>query len=148
MPSRSPHREILFEGFSAEEILELPKESIEQLILLNQPIVFRAGSATILGSFGVSSNHLVLELAEIEGGGEGVLPSLASLANRYARLNGLSAVEWIVHAASCAKPNTKLRRVLELRGFTVKDVGGSDAYYLCDFLSPTLTASRSARHPD
>jgi hypothetical protein len=28
----------------------------------------------------------------------------------------LLGVEWIVHAVSCAKPNLKLRRVLERRG--------------------------------
>jgi len=30
-----------------------------------------------------------------------------------------SAVEWIVHAAHCAKPDLTLRRVLERRGFVI-----------------------------
>jgi len=43
---------------------------------------------------------------------------------------GLSAVEWIVHAVNCARPNPKLRRVLERRGFEVRDIAGiGEAYY-------------------
>jgi hypothetical protein len=126
-------RDVLFEGFSEQQILELPKETIEQLILLGEPIVFRAGSATILGSFKIMSHRLVIELAQIEGGGEGVLPSLASLARRYAQLHGLSSVEWIVHAVSCANPNLKLRRVLERRGFVVEQIEGvGEAYHFVD----------------
>ena len=130
-------REILFEGLTEKQILELPRDTVEQLILLGEPIVFRAGSATILGSFWVHQKVLVIELAQIEGGGEGVLVSLASLARRYALLNALPAVEWIVHAVSCAKPNLKLRRVLKHRGFIVKKVEGvGDAYYFMDKLDP------------
>ena len=76
-----------------------------------------------------------MELAQIEGGGEGVLISLTSLARRYAILHELSGVEWIVHAVSCAKPNLKLRRVLERRGFVVTQVAGvGEAFYLLDLL--------------
>jgi len=46
-----PQREVLFEGLREEEILELPKETVEQLILLGEPIVFRGGSAMLLGYF-------------------------------------------------------------------------------------------------
>lgn len=130
-----PQREVLFEGLREEAILELPKETVEQLILLGEPIVFRVRSAMLLGSFSVNCNRLVVELAQIEGGGEGVLVSLASLARRYAKLHALSGVEWIVHAVSCAKPNLKLRRVLERRGFVVKEVSGvGEAFYLVDSL--------------
>jgi hypothetical protein len=105
------------------------------LILLGEPLVFRAGSAELLGSFKIASDHLVVELAQIEGGGEGVLISLASLAKRYATLRKLSGVEWIIHAVTCAKPNLKLRRVLERRGFLVKNVDGvGEAYYLFEAL--------------
>ena len=128
-------REVLFEGFREEEILNLPNETVEDLILLGEPIVFRVGSATILGSFKIESHRLVIELAQIEGGGEGVLIGLASLAKRYAKLRNLSEVEWIVHAVSCAKPNLKLRRVLEHRGFSVKQLAGvGAAYHLIDFV--------------
>jgi hypothetical protein len=78
----------------------------------------------------------VIELAQIEGGGEGVLISVASLAKRYATLRKLSGIEWIVHAVSCAKPNLKLRRVLERRGFEVRHVEGfGEAYYLFETLA-------------
>lgn len=58
-----PQREVLFEGLREEAILELPKETVEQLILLGEPIVFRVGSAMLLGSFSVNCNRLVVELA-------------------------------------------------------------------------------------
>jgi len=130
-------REVLFEGFSEEEILSLPAETIEGLILLGEPLVFRAGSATILGSFLVKNNSLVIELAQIDGGGEGVLTSIGSLARRYARMRGLAMIEWIVHAVTCAKPNLKLRAVLEKRGFVVEEVRGvGNAYHLLDRVQP------------
>jgi hypothetical protein len=134
--SSLPHkREVLFEGFRDEEILNLPKEAVEQLIFLGEPIVFRAGSALLLGSFKIDSDRLVIELAQIEGGGEGVLMSLGSIARRYAKLHGLSGVEWTVHAVSCAKPNLKLRRVLERRGFKVENIlGAGEAYHFLDSL--------------
>ena len=130
-----PRHEVLFEGFRQDEILNLPKETVEQLILLGEPLVFRVGSAVLLGSFKIHSDLLVVELAQIEGGGDGVLVSLASLSRRYAKLHDLIGVEWIVHAVSCAKPNLKLRRVLEHRGFTVKQIEGVvEAYHLIDLL--------------
>jgi hypothetical protein len=45
----------------------------------------------------------------------------------------LSGVEWIVHAVSCAKPNLKLRRVLEHRGFIIETIDGiGEAYHLLE----------------
>ena len=105
--------------------------------MLGEPLVFRAGSAIILGSFKIAWDPLVIELAQIEGGGEGVLVSLASLAKRYAKLEDLSGVEWIVHAVSCAKPNLKFRRVLEHRGFIVKEIEGiGEAHHLFEMNQP------------
>lgn len=133
MDTPRPRREVLFEGLREDEILNLPKETVEQLVLFGEPLVFRVGSAVLLGSFKVEADRLVIELAQIEGGGEGVLVSLASLTRRYATLHGLSGVEWIVHAVSCAKPNLKLRRVLERRGFVVQQVAGvGEAYHFID----------------
>jgi len=130
-------REVLFEGLSEQEILALPREHVEKLILFGEPLVFRAGSAELLGSFKIASDRLVVELAQIEGGGEGVLVSLASLAKRYVTLRRLSGVEWIIHAVTCAKPNLKLRRVLERRGFVVRNVEGfGEAYYLFEAVQP------------
>jgi hypothetical protein len=112
--------EVLFEGYTEDELLALPKEQIEAMILTGQPVIFRAGSATILGEFRVEGNRLRIELAQIEGGGEGVLVAIRALARRYAQLHQLAAIEWVVDAVHCAQPNLKLRRVLERRGFVIK----------------------------
>ena len=57
MPSQPHKHEVLFEGLRDDEILLLPRQIVEQLILLGEPIVFRAGSATILGSFKICSGN-------------------------------------------------------------------------------------------
>ena len=44
MTAQKPFREVLFEGLKEEEILNLPKEEVEQLILLGEPIVFTAAN--------------------------------------------------------------------------------------------------------
>jgi hypothetical protein len=129
------NREILFEELTEAEILALPQEEVDGLVLLGEPLVFRAGSATVLGSFRVIDKRLIIELAQIEGGGEGVLVGLGSVARRFALGNGLSGIEWIVHAVSCAEPNLKLRRVLEHRGFAIENLAGiGSAYHLIDHL--------------
>jgi|SRR5687767_12530216 len=119
--------EINIEGYSVDEILSLPDEQLDALVLSGEPLVFRAGTAEILGEFQIKGRSLVVELAQIDGGGEGVLPTLTSLANRYAKQRGLKKVEWIVHALNCA---LKLRRVMERRGFQITDIEGvGKAYY-------------------
>ena len=131
---RPAHREVRIEGYTADEILSLPVEWIQQLAVTGEPVVLRLGSATVLGEFQITPAALVLELAQIEGGGEGVLLTLGSLARRLARMNGIPRVEWIVHAVNCANPNPKLRRVLERRGFRVQPVNGVEAYRLVEDL--------------
>ena len=126
-------KRINIEGYTPEEILSLPDDQLEAMVFAGDPIVFRAGSAEILGEFKIKGESLVVELAQIDGGGEGVLPALGSLAQRYARDKGLGRVEWVVHALNCARPNLKLRRVLERRGFIITNVEGiGEAYYLVD----------------
>jgi len=122
-------REILFEGLTREAILDMPAGQIEQLVITGEPVVFTAGTARVLGEFRRLNDRLQVTLAQIEGGGEGVLPSLTVLIEGYARSQSLPAVEWIVHAVHCAKPNLKLKRVLERKGFVVKDVDGTTAYH-------------------
>jgi hypothetical protein len=39
----------------------------------------------------------------------------------------MTAVEWVVHAVHCSKPNPKLKRVLERKGFIIKEVDGTTA---------------------
>lgn len=126
-------RQIDIEGYSADEILNLPDEQVDEFVLCGKPIVFRAGSAELLGEFKINDQSLIVELAQIDGGGEGILPTLTSLAQRYAKKRGLKKVEWIVHALNCAEPNLKLRRVMERRGFQIVDIeGGGQAFSLVE----------------
>jgi len=128
-------REIRIEGYTADDILRLDEDLMTGFVLTGEPIAFTAGTAQILGSFRIMDHTLVVELAHIDGGGEGVLPLLSSLIERYARKRNLSAVEWIVHAVSCAKPNPKLRRVLRARGFQIEVLPSvGEAYHLVQTL--------------
>ncbi|MBI3229624.1 MAG: hypothetical protein HYZ45_05415 [Burkholderiales bacterium] len=123
--------QILLEGYTVDEILALPQATLDALVLRDEALVFKIGSANILGKFKVEDKTLLIELAHIDGGGEGALPSLASLLERYAKQQGLTRLEWRVHAVHCAKPNLKLRRVLERRGFVVREVTGvGECYWL------------------
>ena len=123
-------REIVIEGFTPDQILGFSHEQLDALVFTGEPLVFRAGTADILGEFRVTEACLEVELAQIEGGGEGVLPALWSLAEKYAQRRGLRRMDWIVHALNCAKPNPKLRRVLERKGFTVQKVkNGVEAFF-------------------
>lgn len=125
----SENKQITIEGYTADELLSLPEEQVDAFVLCNEPVAFRIGSAEILGQFKINDDSLVVELAHIDGGGEGVLPTIWSLAERYASKKQLRKVEWIVHAAHCAKPNLRLRRILELKGFKVKKTGSNGEAY-------------------
>jgi hypothetical protein len=123
--------QVLIEGYTIDELLALPNDELRQIVLGDEPLVFEAGSATILGRFKVVDDVLVLELAHIDGGGEGALPVLAALASRYAAREKLMSIEWRVHAVHCAQPNLKLRRLLERRGFAVRAIDGvGECYWL------------------
>jgi hypothetical protein len=121
--------EILLEGFTLDEILDLPQGELADLILRDEPLVFKSGSATVLGKFKVGDATLFVELAHIDEGGEGALRALGALASRYAQREGLDWVEWRVHAVNCARPNLKLRRVLVRRGFEIRDIDGVGECY-------------------
>ena len=58
-------------------------------------------------------------LAQVEGGGEGVLLALVGLARKVALRFGRESIRWAVYALDCTKPNLKLRRILLRRGFEV-----------------------------
>ncbi len=120
---------VLVEGVSARQLLELSDAELDALLLTTDPIVFAVGSARILGRARLEPSRLVVELGHIDGGGEGVLRALWCLARAYARRHGVERVEWLVHAVTCARPNLKLRRVLEKRGFTIQEVPGVGAVY-------------------
>jgi hypothetical protein len=125
-------RQVLIEGYSVEEILAIPNAELDQFVFCGEPIVFRAGSAQILGKFERASDRIVVELAHIDGGGEGSLPAIGALASKYAQRKRLEFLEWRVHAVHCANPNLKLRRVLERRGFEVKVVQGVKCYHFIE----------------
>ncbi|MEO6278694.1 hypothetical protein [Roseateles sp.] len=126
---------LLIEGYTPDEILAMPNEELRAIVLSDEPLVFKAGSANLLGRFKVEGGGLVMELAHVDGGGEGALPALASLARRYAVREQLSSIDWRVHAVHCARPNLKLRRVLERRGFEVGTVVGvGECYRLIEVL--------------
>jgi hypothetical protein len=123
--------EIKFDGLARDELLGLPDNEIDALILTGRPIVFAVGSAQILGSFAIIDRTLCVELAQIDGGGEGVLIAIAALCTCFAKQRGLAGINWMVHAVTCAQPNLRLRRVLERRGFVVCDLPAiGKAYHL------------------
>ncbi|MBM3458418.1 MAG: hypothetical protein FJX77_07800 [Armatimonadetes bacterium] len=119
------------EGLSRRALLELDVAEWEELVLHGRPVLFRAGTAEILGQFRRDADLLVLEFAVIEGGGEGVLLSLWNLVGELAARHGLSGVDWVVHAVHCANPNLRLRRVLERRGFRIREIPGVGPAYTC-----------------
>ena len=119
------------EGYSLSEIIALPLTEFDQFVLTDEPIVFRVGSAEVLGQFAVKDHQtLIVELAQIDGGGEGILPAVQRIAKHICRQKGLSQIDCIVHAIHCAKPNLKLRAHLLKRGFVIQHVAGKgEAYY-------------------
>lgn len=118
------------EGESLEEILAWPEHYFDELVLIDDPIVLNIGSAEVLGQFAVKDNVLVVELAQIDGGGEGVLPAISRIALKVAQLKSINNIDCVVHAINCAQPNLKLRAHLEKTGFEIKNVSGKgDAYF-------------------
>jgi hypothetical protein len=130
---------ILIEGYTPDEILGLPDADVRALVVHGETMVIRIGTAEMLGCFSIKGDRLVVELAHIEGGGEGVLPALWVLTERYARQSSLAAVEWLVHAVHCARPNLKLRRLLERRGFIAEEIEGvGECYHYVHLVSPAV----------
>ena len=118
------------EGATVDEILNWPEEYFDELVLIDKPIVFNIGSAQVLGQFALTDNELVVELAQIEGGGEGVLPAISKISKHIAKIKRLNSISCVVHAINCANPNLKLRAHLEKAGFLIKNVSGKgDAYH-------------------
>ena len=64
-------------------------------MLTGKPLVIRAGTAEVLGEFCANAGTRGVDLAHIEGAGEGVLPSLVSLIRRYAVSRNLEQIEWL-----------------------------------------------------
>jgi hypothetical protein len=123
------NKPIEIEGLSPEEIENLPDDLMDGLVFCDEPLAFRMGSAKILGQFSIRGDILVVELAHIDGGGEGVLPTLWAVAHRYAKRRRLAKIDWRIDATNCARPNPKLRPLLERNGFVVEDVQGTRKCY-------------------
>ena len=120
---------ILVKGYSTDEIPALSNEALKAIVLRDEPLVFKVGSANLLGKFKMENKTLILELAHVDGGDEGALPTLAALASRYALRENLEYIEWRVHAVHCAEPNLKLRRVLERKSFSIRNIQGVGECY-------------------
>ena len=99
-----------------------------------QPIVFTVGSAQVLATFRLVPGELIAELAHIDGGGDGVLVFLSNALRKFANQNGVRTVHWIVHALTCAVPNTRLRALLERRGFVAAEHNGRPTLQLTENL--------------
>lgn len=111
-------KRILIDGMSEEELLELVKEKAYQdLIFMGEPIIFSVGTSEILGQFKKDATSMEVILSHIEGGGEGVLLKITNLFRDFAKSQEIQEIDWIIHAADCPKPNPKLKRILELKGF-------------------------------
>ncbi len=118
------------EGESLQEILAWPEHYFDELVLIDEPVVLNIGTAEVLGQFAVKDNVLVVELAQIDGGGEGVLPAISRIAKRVAKIKSIKTIDCVVHAINCAEPNLKLRTYLVKTGFEIKNVQGKgDAYF-------------------
>ncbi len=111
---------LLIEGYKTEQLREALGSDLESEILKGRPIVARTGSAEILIALAVEGATLRAELAHVDGGGEGVLLAIMGVILRIARRRQLK--EWLVFATNCARPNPRLRPIVEHRGFVVREI--------------------------
>jgi len=127
---RTTFMPLTIDGLSIVEFESLTDEELDAFVFCGRPISFRIGSADILGQFESFGDRVWLEFAHIDGGGEGALPLILRLASSYAKSRGIRSFDWFVHAVNCARPNLKLRRFLERRGFKIVDRNGVDVFHL------------------
>jgi hypothetical protein len=129
------NKEIKVEGYTKEEINNFSDEMIDAYLFTGETIILKIGTAEILGIFQIMNNRIIIELAQIDGGGEGILPLISSLIEKFAVRRNIKEIEWIVHALNCAKPNKRLHKILELKGFIIEDVPNyCKAYHLIKYL--------------
>lgn len=117
--------EILIEGFRPDELPDALQGEALAAVLNGRPMVVNVGSATILASVAITDRRCRAELAHVDGGGEGVLRAVFLAIQNLARRNGAEEIEWRVFAVNCARPNPKLRAVLERIGFVIRHIPGS-----------------------
>ncbi|QND55227.1 hypothetical protein [Mesorhizobium huakuii] len=112
---------IEIEGTSLEDLRTMPHADQDALLAFGRPISFTMGSATVLAEFNRRDGTLLVNLAHIDGGGEGVLLVLWKHTRAFAIERQFSTVRWNVHAATCAKPNPRLQRFLRTHEFAEID---------------------------
>jgi hypothetical protein len=112
---------VCIEGYSVDELLALPKHELDALVFPGRPVVARVGSAEVLVECKQDGDTLIVDLAHIDGGGEGALPTVVGFIERYAKSRRFRAIEWLVRATRCANPNPKLQRVLLRKGFAIRE---------------------------
>ncbi len=106
------------EGIPLKALKALAKDELDTLLAFGRPISFHIGSANILAEFNRHEVELSVNLAHIDGGGEGVLVVLWKAVETYARDRNYEAIQWNVHALTCARPNLRLQQFLRTRSFT------------------------------
>ncbi|HSJ78982.1 MAG TPA: hypothetical protein VK913_09650, partial [Erythrobacter sp.] len=106
------------EGISLDEFRAMPLADVDALLSFGRPITFRMGTAEILAEFNRTGAWLQVNLGHVDNGGEGVLVRLWKLIETYARTKCYVAIDWSVHALTCASPNPRLQQFLRAKGFT------------------------------
>jgi hypothetical protein len=105
------------EGISIKVLKGLPRDEQDALLAFGRPITFRIGTANILAEFNRTDRKLTVNLAHIDGGGEGVLVLLWKAVQNYAADRGYISVDWHIHALTCVRPNPRLQQFLRRQGF-------------------------------
>jgi hypothetical protein len=105
------------EGVSVDALKAMVPSDLDALLAFGKPITFQMGTATILAEFNRLDEDLSVNLAHIDGGGEGVLVILRRLIIIYAKERNYLNIVWNVHALTCANPNPRLQRFLRAQGF-------------------------------
>lgn len=118
---------LLIDGLPAETLVSLPE--LEDLVVVDRPIVFSIGKAQLLAQFSRKDHVLLVEIAVVERGGEGVLSTLIETIETAAKTRHCNAIEWTVLARNCQVPNPKLMRVLETLGFEVRQTDTGSEFY-------------------
>jgi len=134
--------DLLIDGIPAKTLVTLPE--LEDLVVVDRPIVFSIGKAQLLAQFSRKDSVLMVEIAVVEQGGEGVLPTLIETIEAAAKTRQYNAIEWTVLARNCQVPNPKLMRVLKTLGFEVRQtVTGSEFYWHRKSINDSLLRRRS-----
>ena len=92
------------EEFSIDELLALPKGELDAFVFTGRPVVARVGSAEILIECKRRGEVLVVDLAHIDGGGEGALPTVVGFVERFAKNRDSHTIESKPETEACLGP--------------------------------------------